>query len=106
MDIKKSFAKIFGRGKQSNVPILLGTWELENNSPDGFVIRNSKCREEWHFDSTSNGWITGVNRVNKLNPIVVCVNTKGFTGFAPVLMDKESVKHRKKLIELQRKAKD
>lgn len=96
MDIKKSLSKIFGGREHCNLPVLLGNWTLEDNSPYGFVIKNTKQKEEWHFDCTSNGWITGLNKTNKVNPIAICLNTKGFMGYAPVLMDKDSIATRRK----------
>ena len=105
MGQKKSFFKLFGGRKQGNIPVLLGNWEIENNFPDGFVIKNTKQKEEWHFDCSSNGWITGRNKTSESNPMIISVNTKGFTGYAPVLMDKESISKRRKEIEDSRKVK-
>ena len=111
MDIKKSIAKILGCRKQSDLSVLLkgtyykGNWAIDDNSPHGFVVRNMKEKEEWHFDYTSNGWITGLNSTNKLNPTVIALNTKGFTGYAPVLMDKKSIETRKKQLEEIQKTK-
>lgn len=113
MDIKKSIAKIFGGREQSNVPILLknkdirGNWEIEQNFPYGFVVKNLVEKEEWHFDYASNGWVTGLNKTNPNAKTVIALNTKGFTGFAPVLMDKESIAARETLKkEVLQKVKD
>jgi hypothetical protein len=106
MDIKTRIASIFRRRKQSDVSVSLdgkslfvGNWELCEFTPEGFIVKNSKQREEWHFCGESNGWITGLNKTNKVNPTNICINTKGFPGFTPQLMDKASIAHRKMLLQ-------
>jgi hypothetical protein len=95
--------RIFRPKQQGGLSFLLkgtvykGNWAIDDHSPHGFVVRNLKQNEEWHFDYASNGWITGINKTNKLNPTVIALNTKGFTGFAPILMDKKSIDTREKL---------
>lgn len=94
-NLRKNILNFFHGRKPGNVSLLLGNWELGDVTEDGFVLRNTREKEEWHIASQSNGWITGINRTNKLNPTVLVTNTKGFTGYAPFLVDKESVELRK-----------
>ena len=106
MDIKKSISSFFGRRKPRNVSVSLegyvcGNWTITEVTKFGFVLKNSKQKEEWHVCGESNGWITGLNKTNKTNPTVICVNTKGFPGYAPYLMDKASIAHRTMLLEQQ-----
>lgn len=80
-----------------------GNWEIENNPPYGFVIKNKLNPEEYHFFSESNGWITSRN-LNRKNTAGFAYNSalENVAG-GPLLVDKVSTAKMEKIKELQGK---
>ena len=92
MDKKDDKDQIQRNPKRYPDSVNLGKWSIEVNDPIGFVVKNNTSPEEYHFCKDSNGWITGVCRIDPKNPIVNTLNSRGARGmFSPVLCDRESV---------------
>lgn len=88
-------------------PIELGNWKLEFNYPFGFVVKNIKTPEEYHFLASSDGWVTS-KHTSEANTASLAYSTRSLLNgqFYPnntCFVDKESTNKQRRIIELQEK---
>lgn len=88
-------------------PVEFGKWAIEFNPPFGFVVRNTKTPEEYHFLAESDGWITSRHTQGK-NQAALAYSTRSlltgtFYPNATCFVDKESTKKQTRIMELQNK---
>lgn len=87
-------------------PIEFGNWEINFNYPFGFVVRNLKEKEEYHFHSKSDGWVTS-RHTNKKSEAIRAYNTRSLLSntFFPqtVLVDNKTTKTATRIMALQSK---
>lgn len=82
-------------------PIKFGNWSIEFNKHFGFVVRNTKVNQEYHFHAQSDGWLTGVYKVNPKKPGMIAMNAVGQCIGQPVLVDKEATDKAERIVALQ-----
>ena len=109
---------LFKRMKSSNgngfnkVPkpmdsIEFGKWIIDFNPPFGFVVRNTKTPEEYHFLAESDGWVTSRHGTPGKQAALAystrSLLTSTFYPNATAFVDKASTKKQTRIIELQSK---
>ena len=105
MDRQESVFDIISSTEHRDVPILLslGNWRIIPNKTYGFVVRNTIGKEEYHFHADSNGWITGKNTNDIVNPQASSFNSNGTKVGCPVFVDEESTRNQEEILELRNK---
>ena len=88
-------------------PIEFGQWKIEFNPPFGFVVRNTKTPEQYHFLAVSDGWVTSRHGEPGKQAALAYSTRSLLSGqFYPnntCFVDKESTKKQTRIMELQAK---
>lgn len=103
MDNQESDANLECGEQSSPLSFSVGNWEIENNAPYGVILRNRESKDEFHFEESSNGWITVLSG-NGQN--FYTANGLGMQSFQPVLCSKEAIAKKKRARELALKGAD
>ncbi|MCG3177369.1 MAG: hypothetical protein MOGMAGMI_02343 [Candidatus Omnitrophica bacterium] len=88
-------------------PVEFGKWIIEFNPPFGFLVKNTKTPEEYHFFGDSDGWVTSRHGQPGKQAALAYSTRSLLTGTfypqATCFVDKESTKKATRIMELQAK---